>query len=157
MAWLEAGWSENGWRSGRGQVVYTYDSQAGEWVFHERYPIADGDRIWIHLESASGRATGAVEWTAWLWWRGEWRELATVSLPAGGRAQVEEFVEVHVDGRAGGAFAVPRIEVDNVWLRGGDGESSPWRGEVDTAVADSRGRYCVDWRQRYDTWSAGDC
>ncbi|MGH3647563.1 MAG: hypothetical protein ACRDTM_10365 [Micromonosporaceae bacterium] len=151
-AWLEAGWSENGWRSGGGQVVYTYDSVDRQWIFHDDYPISPGDRIWIYFD-----ATPDGEWAAWLWWSGEWRLLRTVTLPSGGDALIEQFVEVYADPRDPASIRLPRVGVDNVSLRDADGAAVPWRGEVGTAVADSRDGYCVDWQQPHDTWSAATC
>lgn len=151
-AWLEAGWSENGWRGDPGQAVYTYDSVSGHWSFYDQYPIGPGDRIWIYLESSPDG-----EWAAWLWWDAQWRLLSAVTLPSGADALIEQFVEVYADPRDPAAIAVPRIGVDNVSLRAADGGSAPWRGEVETAVTDSRDGYCVDWQTPYHTWSAGTC
>ncbi|MGH3743032.1 MAG: hypothetical protein ACRDT1_17105, partial [Micromonosporaceae bacterium] len=208
VAWLEAGWSENGWRAGGEQVVYTYDSATHRWTFHEQYPIREGDRIWIHLESvpadhaevpadhaevpampvgaqqdriapesrpetvpvtsepaaltvpaapgshgaqenraADGASAQGQQWTASLWWAGQWRELTTVTLPAGGQAQVEQVVEVYVDpAHTGGEVSVPTVEVDNVRLRDAAGRLEQWWEQGTATVGDEDGSgYCVSW------------
>jgi hypothetical protein len=71
------------------------------------------------------------------------------------RAQLEQYVEVHVDGD--GTVGVPRITVDNVQVRDGD-TSRYWReADVRTASGGGSGGYCLDWATRFDTWSAGTC
>jgi hypothetical protein len=148
-AWLEAGWAETGWSGGGRQQVYTYDTNRGAWTFYNQYTLADGDRIWISVHT---KRDGV--WEAWLWWREGWHLLTSQQLRTT-RAQLEQYVEVHVDGE--GTVGVPRIAVDNVQVRDGD-TSRYWReADVRTASGGGSGGYCLDWATRFDTWSAGTC
>lgn len=123
-------------------------------------PAAPADR------SGTGPATGGADgpaeptrWQAWLWWGGGWHLLVAKELPLGRAAQVEQYVEVYVDPRRGTeGYPVPRVPVENVYVKPSpDGALRPWTQEVPTAPGQSRGRYCLNWRNRYDTWDAGDC
>lgn len=148
--WLEAGWAETGWAGGGKQRVYTYDTNRRVWTFYDQYALAPGDQIWIAVQAAKDDV-----WEAWLWWRERWQLLTSQRLAMGGRAQVEQYVEVHVDGAT--AFDVSPIAVDNVQVK--DGEALRyWRaGAVPTAPGGSAGGYCLEWATRYDTWTAGSC
>jgi hypothetical protein len=59
--------------------------------------------------------------------------------------------------------AVPAVTVDNVQLRpAAGGVTRYWRADVPTLVGlDSSqprgGGFCLNWVNRYDTWTAGDC
>ncbi|MEJ3748372.1 hypothetical protein WEI85_34445 [Actinomycetes bacterium KLBMP 9797] len=147
--WLEAGWAEAGWSGNGKQRIYTYDTGRNSWTFYDKYPLADGEQVWISVHTEKDDV-----WQAWLYWRDAWHLLATAKLPLGGRGHVEQFVEVHTDGTA---FAVPRIAVDNVQVRDG-AAARYWREpEVPTAFSDASGGYCVAWATKFDTWSAGTC
>jgi hypothetical protein len=151
VSWLEAGWAETGWSGGNRQRVYTFDTKHNAWAFYDQYKLRPGDQIWIYVQTDGGGAAPA--WQAWLWWGDKWQLLAAESLPLTGRAQMEQYVEVHVDPSAKSAFAVPEILVDNVQVGGGF-----WREEqVPTAAGASTGTYCLNWRNRFDTWTAGSC
>lgn len=148
-AWLEAGWAETGWSGGGRQRVYTYDTNRGEWTFYDQYELADGDQIWISVHT---KRDGV--WEAWLWWRGGWHLLTNQRLGTE-RAQLEQYVEVHVDGD--GTVAVPRVTVDNVQVRDGDAVRYWREADVRTASGGGSGGYCLDWATRFDTWTAGSC
>ncbi|GAA4199973.1 hypothetical protein [Actinocatenispora rupis] len=155
--WLEAGWSENGWKDGA-QHVYTYDTTTMTWSWYGQYEIHDGDRI--HLALGSG-ATGrdGTTWRAWLWWGDRWNLLAAPTLPFGPRTQIEQYVEVYVDPARGGSYPVPAVDVDDVTVqpRPGDG-FTPWRDPaVPTTTSPPYYGYCVDWRIRWSDWSARSC
>ncbi|GAA1817935.1 hypothetical protein GCM10009682_43400 [Luedemannella flava] len=152
-AWLEAGWSENGWlRDGR-QHVYTYDTVSRRWTFHDEYPIGPGDRVWINLESA-----GEGHWRAWLWWQGQWRLLTDQRLPIRASTTIEQYVEVYVDPAMGGYVTLPPAGFDNVRLRDAAGRSEFWRlGRVPTGAGSGFANYCLNWVNRFDTWSAATC
>ena len=90
------------------------------------------------------------------------------NLPIGPAAQIEQYVEVHVDPDRPARVTVPPVAVDGVRLRPADGSRSrPWRDDIATLGAASgatgpggrerRGGFCLDWITRYDTWTAGDC
>jgi hypothetical protein len=54
------------------------------------------------------------------------------------------------------------VTVDNVRLRpAGGGSERYWRDDVSTLVGDTArrraGGFCLNWVNRYDTWTAGDC
>jgi hypothetical protein len=158
VAWLEVGWAETGW-SGRGaQRVYAFDSEARSWLFFDEYRLGDGDRVWVYLHSDGDG--GRTRWRAWLWWGDRWQLLAAPTLPIGGRAQLEQYVEVHLDREAAGpAVSVPPIRVDRVRVQAApDGALERWHAErVATMSPPVATGYCLDWLVRYDTWSAGDC
>jgi hypothetical protein len=155
IAWLEAGWAETGWGGDGRQRVYTYDTLRNAWTFHDRYPLRPGDEVWLYLHAHPGDSL----WRAWLRWGGAWHLLTTEGLPLGATARVEQYVEVHIDHRHGAdGFRVPPVAIDGVQVRtGADGGLRPWLGDVPTSAGPERGRYCVHWRRRYDTWTAGDC
>ncbi|HWG98045.1 MAG TPA: hypothetical protein VNV66_01710, partial [Pilimelia sp.] len=160
--WLEAGWAETGWSGEGRQRIYTFDTNRNAWTFYDQYELRPGDDIWFYLHTDAGPGGGAgapTVWQAWLWWRGGWHLLSAQELPLGARTQLEQFVEVYVDPRHGGpGFAVPPVRVDNVQVKGDPrGELRYWTGDVHSGVGHGRGRYCVQWEQPYDTWSAGDC
>ncbi|GAA4438722.1 hypothetical protein GCM10023170_009410 [Phytohabitans houttuyneae] len=148
-AWLEAGWAETGWSGGGRQRVYTYDTDRRAWTFYNQYELTDGDNIWISVHT-----TRDGVWEAWLWWRDGWHLLTSLRLGAS-RAQLEQYVEVHVDGD--GKVAVPRIAVDNVQVRDGDAVRYWREADVRTASGGGSGGYCLDWATRFDTWTAGTC
>jgi hypothetical protein len=156
VGWLEIGWAETGW-SGRGaQRIYTFDSEAKSWQFFDDFRLGDGDQVWVYLHSDADESG----WRAWLWWGERWQLLAAPRLSIGDRARLEQYVEVHLDREADGPpISVPPIRVDNVRVRaapGGPFES--WRADrVATMAPPAVTDYCLDWRVRYDTWSAGDC
>ena len=102
--WRPAGRRPAGPAAGK-QRVYTYDTNRDAWTFYDQYELADGDQIWISVhDRASDGPTppgrpgcgGATRWHL----------LTSQELPLTGRAQVEQYVEVHVDGAAG-TIAVP--------------------------------------------------
>lgn len=149
VVWLEAGWAETGWAGGGKQRIYTYDTNRNKWTFYDQYAVADGDQIWISVHTAKKGV-----WEAWLWWRDAWHLLTSQDLPME-RAQVEQYVEVHVDGDK--TIEVPRIGVDNVQVKDGTA-SRYWReADVSTASGGASGGYCLDWATRFDTWTAGGC
>ncbi|MEN3307408.1 MAG: hypothetical protein V7603_3610 [Micromonosporaceae bacterium] len=157
VKWLEAGWAQTGW-SGRGrQRVYTFDTNSNRWTFYDQYPIRDGDRVWIELAAVTGGP--AATWVAWLWWHDSWRRLTAQRLPLGEHALVEQYVEVYVDPRRGGTVRVPPIEVDNVQVRPEPGTAMRYwtRDAVPTSQGSGDSRYCLAWRNGYDTWRAGSC
>jgi hypothetical protein len=159
LAWLEAGWSETGWTVPPEPRVYTYDTNTDAWSFYDQYRLADGDRVWIYLHEEAPAEAATRRWQAWLWWSDGWHLLTEQSLPLTENAQIEQYVEVHVDPKQPGAIGVPSIGVDNVQLRDpATGAFHYWRSHVLTSVSagDAAG-YCVDWTTRYDTWSAGTC
>jgi hypothetical protein len=152
IAWLEAGWAETGW-SGRGaQRVYAFDSAGMSWAFFDDFRIRDGDQVWIYLHG------GDEAWRAWLWWGDRWQLLSSAALPTDGGALLEQYVEVHRAG-PGPAIEVPPIRVDQVRVRAtAAGPLESWRAElVPTVPPLAVEDYCLDWENRYDTWSAGDC
>lgn len=152
-AWLEAGWSENGWlRDGR-QHVYTYDTASKRWTFYDDYPIRPGEQVWLNVESARDG-----QWRAWLWRGGQWRLLTDVRLPMGPTAVIEQYVEVYVDPAVGGAIALPPAGFDNVQLRDASGRTGFWReGTVPTGAGAGFANYCLSWLKRFDTWFAASC
>lgn len=158
VAWLEAGWAETGWAGDGRQRIYTYDTATRNWHFYDAYGLSDGDQIWLNLHTD---ADGT--WQAWLWWDERWNLLDAQKLPLGDTAQVEQYVEVHVDTDHPARIAVPPVEVDNVQLMPPDGGVPLfWRQDVETYAGETAaqprdGGFCVDWISRYDTWSAGDC
>jgi hypothetical protein len=160
VAWLEAGWAETGWAGEGRQRVYTYDTNNRTWRFYDAYALRDGDKVWLNLRTA-----GDGVWQAWLWWNDRWNLLSAERLPLGTTAQVEQYVEVHVDQRSPATVRLPAVEVDNVQLTPpGGGVPVFWRenietltGETDTNPRQRVGAFCVDWTTRFDTWSAADC
>lgn len=156
IAWLEAGWAETGWAGAGRQQIYTFNTNTRTWQFYDQYALKPGDRVWIDLRSG---ADGA--WQAWLWWNNRWNLLTAQKLPIGRTAQIEQYVEVHVDTARRARITVPPVTVDNVQLRpAGGGASRYWRDDVSTLTADPQpraGGFCLTWQNRYDTWTAGDC
>jgi hypothetical protein len=154
------GWAETGWSGGGAQRLYTFDTNAMSWVFYEQYDIADGDAVWIYLHTETDGPR--PQWQAWLWWDGRWHLLTAQELPLTGRAQLEQYVEVHVDPRGPGRrvpLAVPTIRVDQMRVKPApDGVLRPWwSGEVATSRPAPPDTYCLVWHRAFDTWSAGDC
>ncbi|MFG1605615.1 hypothetical protein [Actinoplanes sp. NPDC049265] len=158
MAWLEAGWAETGWVGAGRQHVYTYNSNTRTWQFYDQYTLRPGDRAWIDLHT-----DGQGVWQAWLWWGNRWNLLTAQRLPVGRSAYIEQYVEVYADPRRAARIDVPPVAVDNVQLRPAVGASRPryWRSDVNTLTADSAaqrsGGFCLNWKNRFDTWTAGDC
>ncbi|MDI6100674.1 hypothetical protein QLQ12_18865 [Actinoplanes sp. NEAU-A12] len=154
IAWLEAGWSETGWASPGRQHIYTFNTNTNRWQFYDQYPVRPGDQVWLDI---NGDPAGV--WRAWLWWNNRWNLLTQQQLPLGDRAHIEQYVEVHVDASRQTKIDVPKVTVDNVRLRpSGGGPSRFWREDVPTeTAAAARGGFCLDWKTRYDTWTAGDC
>jgi hypothetical protein len=159
IAWLEAGWAETGWAGTGRQHIYTFNTNTKAWQFYDQYALRPGDKVWLDLHSDPGGV-----WSAWLWWGNRWNLLTAQRLPIGPTAVVEQYVEVHVDAGRPGLVDVPPVTVDNVRLRPDDGgEPRLWREDVptltgtDPAQRQQRGGFCLDWRTRYDTWTAGDC
>lgn len=160
MAWLEAGWSETGWSASGKPHVYTYDTNSAAWSFYDQYQVADGDRIWIYLQSQPATEVGAdPQWQAWLWWSDGWHLLTAQTLALATSTQIEQYVEVHADPKQTGAIAVPAVMVDNVQLREPTtGGLRYWRSDVHTSTSDGDAAgYCVTWTTQYDTWSAATC
>jgi hypothetical protein len=158
VEWLEAGWAETGWSGAGRQRIYTFDTNTWSWRFHDQYVLRPGDRIWLDL-----RAGTDGSWNAWLWWDNRWNLLASERLPLGRTAQIEQYVELHVDPRKPARVTVPPVTVDNVRLLD-DGDARMWRNDVDTLTDDDEpqgrgagGGLCLNWITRYDTWSAGNC
>lgn len=159
ISWLEAGWAETGWAAPGRQHIYTFNTNTKTWQFYDQYALRPGDRVWLNLHSD----TDGV-WAAWLWWNNRWNLLTAQKLSMGGTAVVEQYVEVHVDAGRPGRVDVPAVKVDNVQLRPpGGGASRYWREDVPTLTGSDpsrqqrRGGFCLDWVNRYDTWTAGDC
>lgn len=157
ISWLEAGWAETGWAGAGRQHVYTYNTNTRSWQFYDQYALKPGDRAWLDLHT-----DGQGVWQAWLWWNNRWNLLTAQRLPVGGSAYVEQYVEVYADPRRATRIDVPAVTVDNVQLRpAGGGDPRFWRADVNTLTADSAaqrtGGFCLDWKTRYDTWTAGDC
>jgi hypothetical protein len=158
--WLEAGWAETGWSSPGRQHIYTFNTNTKTWQFYDQYALRPGEQVWLDLHVD----TGGV-WGAWLWWNNRWNLLTAQRLPLGQSAVVEQYVEIHVDATRPTRVAVPKVTVDNVRLRPpGGGESRFWRADVPTltggdplAARQRNGGFCLDWKTRYDTWTAGDC
>jgi hypothetical protein len=156
VKWLEAGWAKTGWAGGGKERVYTFDTNTNRWTFYDQYPIADGDQIWIHLETSEAGTTPM--WSAWLWWGGSWHLLTQQRLPITEHATVEEYVEVYIDPLRGGSFNVPPIEVDNVQVKSDPtGTMRYWTQSVPTTPGSGADSYCLNWQTPYDTWSAGSC
>jgi hypothetical protein len=151
--WLEVGWSESGWQAG-GPHLYTYDTNRNQWAYYDQYKISDGMTVWLSLDSDGSTAKGST-WDAWLWWNDEWNLLTAQQLPIGEHTNLEQFVEVYVDPARGGSYPVPRVDVADVQLLDGTGGDQPWRDGVGTDSAPADAGYCLDWRSRYDDWSAG--
>jgi len=157
IAWLEAGWAETGWAGGGRQRVYTFNTNTKTWQFYDQYALRPGDRLWVDLHTD---ADGV--WQAWLWWGNRWNLLTAQKLPVGASAYVEQYVEVHVDSGRPSRIDVPPVTVDNVQLRpAGGGPAQYWRSDVGTLTGDTTtqrlGGFCLNWVNRYDTWTAGDC
>lgn len=159
IAWLEAGWAETGWAGPGRQHVYTFNTNTLSWQFYDQYTLRPGDRIWIDLHSDSSGV-----WAAWLWWGNRWNLLTAQRLPIGPSAFIEQYVEVHVDSGRPTRVDVPEVTVDNVQLRPADGSAARyWRADVPTLTGgdpggqQSTGGFCLNWVNRYDTWTAGDC
>jgi hypothetical protein len=99
-----------------------------------------------------------------LWWGNRWNLLTAQRLPIGSSAFVEQYVEVHVDSGRPARIDVPEVTVDNVQLRPPDGSAARyWRDDVPTLTGYGPGQpqrtggFCLNWVNRYDTWTAGDC
>ena len=157
IAWLEAGWAETGWAGGGRQRIYTFNTNTKTWQFYDQYALRPGDRLWVDLHTD---ADGV--WQAWLWWGNRWNLLTAQKLPVGASGYVEQYVEVHVDPGRPSRIDVPPVTVDNVQLRpAAGGPSQYWRSDVGTLTGDTTtqrlGGFCLDWVNRYDTWTAGDC
>jgi hypothetical protein len=159
IAWLEAGWAQTGWAGPLRQHIYTFNTNTHTWQFYDQYALRPGDRVWIDLHSD---ANGV--WAAWLWWDNRWNLLTAQRLPIGPSAFVEQYVEVHVDSGRPAQIDVPEVTVDNVQLRPPDGGSARyWRDDVPTLTGygpgqrQSTGGFCLNWVNRYDTWTVGDC
>jgi len=157
IAWLEAGWAETGWAGGGRQHIYTFNTNTKTWQFYDQYALQPGDRVWLDLHTD---ANGV--WQAWLWWGNRWNLLTAQKLPVGASGYVEQYVEVHVDPARASRIDVPPVTVDNVQLRpAGGGPAQYWRADVGTLTGDPTtqrlGGFCLDWVNRYDTWTAGDC
>jgi hypothetical protein len=157
--WLEAGWAETGWSGPGRQHIYTFNTNTLRWQFYDQYQLRPGDRIWIDIHSD---ANGV--WAAWLWWGNRWNLLTAQRLPIGPTAMIEQYVEVHVDATRPTRVDVPEVTVDNVQLRPGDGGAARyWRDDVPTLTGNDPGEqqraggFCLNWVNRYDTWTAGDC
>ncbi|WP_309238509.1 hypothetical protein [Actinoplanes aureus] len=159
IAWLEAGWAETGWAAPGRQHIYTFNTNTNAWQFYDQYTVRPGDQVWLDLNAdASG------VWRAWLWWNNRWNLLTTQRLPIGRSAQIEQYVEVHVDASRPTRIDMPKVTVDNVQLRPADGSPARyWREDVATLTGmeagqqQRRGGFCLDWVTRYDTWTAGGC
>jgi hypothetical protein len=157
IAWLEAGWAETGWAGAGRQHLYTFNTNTNTWQFYDQYVLRPGDKVWLDLHT-----DGDGGWQAWLWWNNRWNLLTAQRLPIGASAYVEQYVEVHVDTGRPTRVAVPAVTVDNVQLRpAGGGSAQYWREDVGTLVGDMTvqrtGGFCLNWINRYDTWTAGDC
>jgi hypothetical protein len=157
IAWLEAGWAETGWAGSGRQHIYTFNTNTGTWQFYDQYALEPGDKVWMDLHSD---ANGV--WQAWLWWGDRWNLLTAQKLPIGTSAYVEQYVEVHVDSSRPALVDVPTVTVDNVQLKPADGSPARyWRSDVGTLIGDMAaqraGGFCLNWLNRYDTWTAGDC
>ncbi|WP_433373126.1 hypothetical protein ACQPZX_01235 [Actinoplanes sp. CA-142083] len=159
ISWLEAGWAQTGWAGPLRQHIYTFNTNTHSWQFYDQYALRPGDRVWLDLHSD---ANGV--WGAWLWWNNRWNLLTAQRLPIGSSAFVEQYVEVHVDSGRPARIDVPEVTVDNVQLRPADGGAARyWRDDVPTLTgygADQpqrSGGFCLNWVNRYDTWTAGDC
>ncbi|WP_246607343.1 hypothetical protein [Paractinoplanes toevensis] len=159
IAWLEAGWAETGWAGPGRQHVYTFNTNTRTWQFYDQYLLRPGDRVWLDLHSDAGGV-----WAAWLWWNNRWNLLTAQRLPIGASAFMEQYVEVHVDASRPTLVDVPEVTVDNVQLRPADGGAARyWRDDVPTLTGYDPGQqqrsggFCLNWVNRYDTWTAGDC
>jgi hypothetical protein len=159
IAWLEAGWAQTGWAGPLRQHIYTFNTNTHTWQFYDQYALQPGDRVWMDLHSD---ANGV--WGAWLWWNNRWNLLTAQRLPIGQSAYVEQYVEVHVDAGRPARIDVPSVTVDNVRLRPPDGSAARyWRDDVPTLTGYGPGQpqrtggFCLNWVNRYDTWTAGDC
>jgi hypothetical protein len=157
IAWLEAGWAETGWAGDGRQHIYTFNTNTQTWQFYDQYALMPGDRVWLDL-----RADSDGVWQAWLWWNNRWNLLTTQRLPIGRSAYIEQYIEVHVDSGKAARIDLPPVTVDNVQLRpAGGGPARYWRDDVATLTGDAAqqrgGGFCLDWTNRYDTWTAGDC
>ncbi|HEX5205383.1 MAG TPA: hypothetical protein VFW27_36115 [Actinoplanes sp.] len=159
ISWLEAGWAQTGWAGPLRQHIYTFNTNTHTWQFYDQYALRPGDRVWLDLHSD---ANGV--WGAWLWWGNRWNLLTAQRLPIGSSAFVEQYVEVHVDSGRPARIDVPEVTVDNVQLRPPDGSAARyWRDDVPTLTGYGPGQpqrtggFCLNWVNRYDTWTAGDC
>jgi hypothetical protein len=157
IAWLEAGWAETGWAGAGRQHIYTFNTNTQTWQFYDQYALKPGDKVWLDLHTDGGGV-----WQAWLWWNNTWNLLTAQQLPIGPSAYIEQYVEVHVDAGRPARVDVPPVTVDNVQLRPpGGGAERYWRDDVATLVGDMAiqrtGGFCLNWVNRYDTWTAGDC
>jgi hypothetical protein len=157
IAWLEAGWAETGWAGAGRPHVYTFNTNTQTWQFYDQYALKPGDKVWVDLHTDPNGV-----WQAWLWWGNRWNLLTAQKLPIGASAYIEQYVEVHVDSGHPARIDVPPVTVDNVQLRPADGSAARyWRDDVGTLVGDMAaqrsGGFCLDWVNKYDTWTAGDC
>lgn len=152
IEWLEAGWTETGWAGDGKQRIYTYDTNRDAWVFYDQYEIKTGDKVWIFIQTENDAPV--TTWTAWIWWGDKWNLLTSQELPLTGRAKIEQYVEVHSEK----PFNVPQLRVDSVSLK--DGATGPliwWDAQVPTTPGSSADGYCLNWINKYDTWTAGSC
>jgi hypothetical protein len=108
--WIEAGWSEVSWRTGRN--VYTYRSSQGNWVFYPGYNLNGGSYYPFRSYYCNAGTSGRDE-CAEIYWSGQWQLLDyddhTCRLNGNNNCEVEEFVEVHT----GDNQAHPDIDGDN--------------------------------------------
>lgn len=152
--WLEVGWSEAGWQPG-GPRLYTYDTNRNQWAYYNQYQLTDGMPIWLALDSNGATERSGSTWDAWLWWNNQWNLLTSQQLPIPASTNLEQFVEVYDDPQRAGGFAVPPVRVDDVELDQLGGDYQPWSDDVDTQTNPADPGYCLDWRTRYDAWTAG--
>jgi hypothetical protein len=152
--WLEAGWAEVGWSGAGRQRVYTFDTASQRWTFYDQFPLRPGDRIAITLTADPGGI-----WQATVRWHGTWYPLTSTRLPAGGRATIEEYVEVYRDpARPGAPLAVPQVALSDVAVYAPGSAAHPW---TDAGVPSYRGGtpngYCLTRRDAWTSWQAGTC
>jgi hypothetical protein len=152
LAWLEAGWTETGWSGEGRQRIYSYDTNRQSWIFYDEYRIRPADRVWVFIQTEQESARAA--WQAWLWWGEKWNLLTSQELSIGGRALIEQYVEVHGEK----TFQVPTVRVDSVSLQDGPkGAMRYWDDDVLTNPGAATDGYCLNWERRYSSWAAGSC
>lgn len=71
---LELGWAEVGWRSDA-QYIYSYDSINNQWRWYDQYSIGSGSRVTFQILHL-----GNGDWSAEIWWNGQWQRLSMVNL-----------------------------------------------------------------------------